>query len=125
MVPDPFCYGHLSISGEETILISFCYNWGMYVHIALYKWKANVSIERIAKALSDIESLADKVPGIIEIITAENISRYNEGYTHVILVRGKDQAAIDAYRSHPDHVVVARQLDTMEERGIGVDFETK
>ncbi|MDQ2972986.1 MAG: Dabb family protein [bacterium] len=67
----------------------------------------------------------DKVPGIVEIITGENTSKYGEGYTHVILVRGENQAALDAYRAHPDHAKVAETIEAMEEHGSGVDFVTK
>lgn len=97
----------------------------MNVHIALYKWKPDVALDEIEQALAEVESLAAKVHGIVEISTAENTSKYREGYTHVILVRGNDQAAIDAYRAHPDHARVAAQLDAMEDVAIGVDFETK
>lgn len=97
----------------------------MNIHIALYKFKDSITDGQIKDTLNAVEALADKVPGIVEISTAENKSRYSEGYTHVILVRGKDQAAIDAYRAHPDHTVVATKLDAMEDHGIGVDFETK
>jgi len=96
----------------------------MNVHIALYKWKQTVTGSEISRALADIKALANKVPGIIEISTAENMSKYSEGYTHVILVRGENQASIDAYRAHPDHVEAARKIEAMEDNGIGVDFET-
>jgi hypothetical protein len=93
------------------------------VHIALYKWKTHVTEKEIATALSAIEALADKVPDIIGISTGKNTSRYSEGYSHVILVRGENQASIDAYRTHPDHQTVVKIIDAMEDRGIGVDFE--
>jgi hypothetical protein len=96
----------------------------MNIHIALYKWKPSARPEDIDRAMQNISSLADKVPGIVDIVTGINTSRYGEGYTHVILVRGKDQAAIDNYRNHPDHTSAASEIETMEERGIGVDFET-
>jgi hypothetical protein len=96
----------------------------MNVHIALYKFRPEITKSRIEKALLKVAALADEIPGIIEISTAENTSKYGEGYTHVILVRGENQKSMDAYRSHPDHQTVARELDAMEERGVGVDFET-
>lgn len=96
----------------------------MNIHIALYKWKPEVTKEQIEVALNDVESLASKINGIIDIVTGLNTSKYSEGYTHVILVRGKDQKAIDDYRAHPDHQKVAKIIDTMEDKGIGVDFET-
>jgi hypothetical protein len=94
----------------------------MNVHIALYKWKPQITEEEIVAALLAVEALAEKIPGIVEISTGRNTSRYSEGYTHVILVRGSNQASIDAYRAHPDHVAVAEKIDTMEDQGIGVDF---
>jgi heme-degrading monooxygenase HmoA len=97
----------------------------MHIHIALYKWKAAATPRQIERALAEIAGLADKVPGVTEISCAENASKYSEGYTHVILVHAKDQAAIDAYRAHPDHQKAAQQIEAMELHGIGVDFDTK
>ena len=95
----------------------------MNIHIALYRWKDTVSQVDISNALTGIEALADEVPGIIDIVTGENTSKYGRGFTHAILVRGKNQQAIDEYRAHPNHVRLARDIDFMEEQGIGVDFE--
>jgi hypothetical protein len=58
----------------------------------------------------------------MEIITGTNTSRYSQGFTHAILVRAKTREAIDAYRIHPDHVAVAKKIESMEADGIGVDF---
>lgn len=96
----------------------------MHVHIALFGWKETATTAEIEEALTTIESLASKVPGIVEIVCRKNNSKYAEGYTHVVLVRGETQEAIDAYRAHPDHVLAARQIEVMEEKGIGVDFES-
>lgn len=97
----------------------------MNVHIALYKFHAAITEKQIGETLTEVEKLADEIPGIVEISTAENVSKYGKGYTHVILVRGRNQQAIDAYRTHPDHQIIAQKSDSMEERGIGVDFETR
>lgn len=97
----------------------------MNIHIALYKWKPEVTPEQINQVLQDVESLAAKVPGILDITTGENTSKYGEGYTHVILVRGENQDAIDAYRNHPDHTKAATLIESMENQGIGVDFSTE
>lgn len=96
----------------------------MHIHIALFNWKKTANTTEINEALATIESLASKVPGIVEIVCRKNESKYSEGYAHVVMVRGETQAAIDAYRTHPDHMIAARQIEAMEERGIGVDFET-
>lgn len=94
----------------------------MNIHIALYRWKESATPEQVHQALKDVEALAPKLPGILDITTGENTSKYSEGYTHVILVRGKDQAAIDAYRNHPGHAKAAAIIESMEDQGVGVDF---
>lgn len=96
----------------------------MNIHVALYRWKPNVSEHQISQAFSVIENLTSKIPGIIEISTGANTSVYNEGYTHVILVRGESSAAINQYRLHPDHILAAHMIDEIEDHGIGIDLKT-
>jgi hypothetical protein len=96
----------------------------MHIHLALYHWKENVSEEKIYQALSQITALEQKIDGIVEITCAKNESQYSEGYTHVILVRARDAKALADYRTHPDHQSAAAMIESMEEKGIGVDFST-
>lgn len=95
----------------------------MIVHIALFRWKDGTSPQDIEKVLADVRALKDKVPGLIDIRCGENYSRWAEGHTHAVIVFAQNQAALDAYRHHPDHADVAKRIESMEERGIGVDFE--
>lgn len=97
----------------------------MQVHIALYHWKEGVTEAQINQALEQIATLEQKIDGIIEISCAKNESKYSEGYTHVILVRGRNAKAMEDYRNHPDHKKGAKLIESMEEQGIGVDFSTK
>lgn len=97
----------------------------MHIHIALYRWKHDATEKMIKQALSVTESLVGRVAGIIEITTAENASKYSEGYSHIIIVKGQDQAAIDAYFTLLNHGKVGRQLDAIEHQSIGVDFVVK
>ncbi|HSH55375.1 MAG TPA: Dabb family protein [Candidatus Limnocylindrales bacterium] len=94
----------------------------MTIHLALYKWKDSATREQIEVVFRTLTALGPKIPGLIGIACAKNESKYNEGYTHVIFVRGKNQTAIDAYRSHPEHLKIASIVESMEDRGIGVDF---
>lgn len=97
----------------------------MTTHIALYKFKDSVTPEQINQVFQELTELQSKVPGLISINCAKNTSKYSEGYEYVILIQGKDQAAIDAYRAHPDHARIAQEIEAMEDKGIGVDFSTK
>jgi hypothetical protein len=95
----------------------------MVVHIALFQWKAGTSDQDIEASLHAVRALKQKVPGLVDVRCGTNFSPWAEGYTHAVIVLAEDRAALDAYRKHPDHEVVARQIERMEERGIGVDFE--
>ena len=35
----------------------------------------------------------------------------------------KDQEALDNYRKYPDHKIVAKEIEKIEEDGLGFDFE--
>ncbi len=95
----------------------------MIVHIALFKWKKGVSKQKIEKSMEDIKKLKNKVDGLIDIVAGENFSKYSEGFTHAVVVLAKDRGALQAYRGHPLHIIVAKEIEKMEERGIGFDFE--
>lgn len=95
----------------------------MNIHIALYRWKDGTSLDDVQKLLDGIEALADKIPGVLSIQSGKNTSKYSEGYTHVILVRAQSAQAVDDYRQHPEHARLATAIDSIEDKGIGVDFE--
>lgn len=95
----------------------------MITHIAIYKFKEDSTEEEINKALLDVKALKDKVSGLSNILVGRNYNRWNEGYTHAIVVLAETQEVLDAYRAHPDHGKVAKVLDEIEDNGIGIDFE--
>lgn len=95
----------------------------MITHIAIYKFKDSVTEEEIDSVLLEVKSLKDKVDGLDNILVGKNYNKWNEGYTHAIVVLAESQDALDAYRAHPDHAKVAEILDKMEDKGIGIDFE--
>lgn len=94
----------------------------MIVHIALFAWKPGVSAREIEEAVGDVRALKNRVRGLIDIRCGENFSKWNDGFTHAFVVTAEDQAALDAYRAHPDHKKVAARLDAMESKSIGFDF---
>jgi len=95
----------------------------MVVHIAIYKWKQNATEKEIEKALDDVRKLKHVLNGIHDIRCGKNFSKWNEGYTHAIIVLAKDREALEGYRNHPDHKEVATIIEKMELSGIGIDFE--
>jgi myo-inositol-hexaphosphate 3-phosphohydrolase len=97
----------------------------MHVHIAIFKWNADADAAAVKKALEEVKALEDKVPGLAGIYVGENTSQWAQGFTHGVVVLGEDEAAIDRYRKHSDHVAVAADIEALEQDGIGVDFASK
>jgi hypothetical protein len=95
----------------------------MVIHIALFAWKQDVAASVVDEALEEVRRLRDKVPGLVSISCGTNVSRWNEGFTHGVVVIAESFSALEAYRNHPDHMVVGKLIDSLEERSIGVDFE--
>ena len=95
----------------------------MIIHVALFSWKPGTKEKEINRALNDVKLLKKKVDGLIDIKCGENFSKWNEGFTHAVIVMAKTRTALDAYRFHPFHKKVADKIEKMEEKSIGVDFE--
>lgn len=97
----------------------------MIIHIAIFKWKKGAKKGKIENAMRDVEKLKSKVPGIVGVRSGKNFSRHGKGFTHVVVVTAKDGKALEEYRNHAGHVKIARKIESMEEDGIGIDFEIK
>jgi Stress responsive A/B Barrel Domain len=95
----------------------------MVIHIALFAWKDSTSSQVILDALEAVRRMQDKVAGLKSIYCGENFSRWNEGFTHAVVVLAESREALEAYRKHPDHVAVGKLIDSMETKSLGVDFE--
>ncbi|PCH92186.1 hypothetical protein COB80_00540 [Candidatus Kaiserbacteria bacterium] len=93
-----------------------------YIHVALFKWKIGTSDKEVRHSLDLVRDVRDRVNGISEIFCGENTSKWAQGYTHIVVVIGATQQAIDEYRSDEVHVEAAKLIEAMELDGIGVDF---
>ncbi len=96
----------------------------MIVHIAVFKWRSNVKKSDVDKILLNVSNLKTKIPGIIDIRCGENFSKHSKGFTHAVVVTAKNNNALQAYREHPEHKIVADKIEKMEEDGMGVDFKS-
>ena len=95
----------------------------MIIHIALFRWKQGTTQETIEKALKQVKSLKHKCEGIIDIFCGENYHKESKGLTHGIVILAKDQESLDRYRQHPDHKIIAKNIELIEEDGLGFDFK--
>lgn len=95
----------------------------MFVHIAIFKWKKGTSNTAVQEALQLVRDVKDRVEGIESILCGENYSKWNQGFTHGVVVTAVSQEAMDMYRADEVHEHAAKLIDAMEEDGIGFDFQ--
>ena len=95
----------------------------MIIHIALFKWRTGVSEEEIVRVMGEIQSLKEKINEVTELYCGKNFSKWSKNYTHAVIVKVKDREALEAYRSHPLHLPVAKRMEELEEDSIGIDVE--
>ena len=75
----------------------------MVEHILLLRWTAAASQEAIDGAMVELGGLKNKIAGIVDLTCGANFSERAEGYTHGLVVRFTDRAALEAYFPHPEH----------------------
>ena len=94
------------------------------VHIVLFRWNEDASAEAIAAAVEGLRGLKETVPGILELSCGENFSERGRGYTHGLVVRFADRAALEVYGPHPNHQhVVQNFISPICAEVVVVDYE--
>lgn len=76
--------------------------------------------EQVREAL---ESLPATVPGIRRLEVGLDVRDKPSNWDLVLTVDLDDLAALEAYRVHPDHVVVADLIASLEHTRMCVDYE--
>ncbi len=75
----------------------------MVEHLVLFKVKDSANQEAIQAMQAALKGLQQAIPGILEITVGANFSERSQGFTHGLLVRFADRAALDTYIPHPAH----------------------
>lgn len=75
----------------------------MVEHIVLFRWTEEASQEAIESALAELRGLKGKIAGVVDLSCGANFSDRAKGYTHGLVVRLTDRAALEAYYPHPEH----------------------
>jgi hypothetical protein len=96
----------------------------MIEHIVLFRWKEEASQEAINNVVAELRKLKGKIPGIVDLTCGTNFSDRAKGYTHGLVVRFKDQAALEAYGPHPEHQRVVQNFITpIRAEILALDYE--
>ena len=91
-------------------------------HMVWVKFNQNINQPEINKHLSELQSLKQKIPGIIDFTLGENFTDRAQGFTHGISVILPDKEALQNYVIHPEHVGVAKALKNDAEV-MALDYE--
>src|ERR1043166_613927 len=96
----------------------------MVEHIVLFRWKEESSDEAIAQAMDALQQLKDRIPGIVDLTCGTNFSERAGGYTHGLVVRFADRAALEVYGPHPEHQhVVQNWINPIRAETLALDYE--
>jgi hypothetical protein len=82
----------------------------MIEHIVLFRWTEGTSQEAMNTAMTELRKLKDKIPGIVDLSCGANFCDRAKGYTHGLVVRFKDRAALESYGPHAEHQSVVQKL---------------
>ncbi len=96
----------------------------MVEHIVLFKWKSEATAEQIAAAIKGLGDLKEQVPNILNLSVGENFTDRGQGFTHGLVVRFPDKAALEVYGPHPAHQhVVQTFINPIRESVLALDYE--
>ena len=96
----------------------------MIEHIVLFKVKAGTPASAVHAMIDGLAGLRTRVPGIVALSVGTNFTDRNKGFTHGLVVRFQDRAALDAYLPHPAHQeVVTNFVRPIIDDVIALDYE--
>ena len=99
-------------------------NKSMIEHIVLFRWTDAASAEAKETVMAELRKLKGKIPGIVELSCGTNFSDRSQGYTHGLVVRFTDRAALQAYGPHPEHQrVVQTFINPIRADILALDYE--
>jgi hypothetical protein len=96
----------------------------MIEHIVLFRWTEGASPEAIDSVVAELRQLKSKIPGVVDLSCGANFSDRAKGYTHGLVVRFKNRAALEAYAPHPEHQrVVQKFITPIRGEVLAIDYE--
>lgn len=93
-------------------------------HIVLFKVSAEATRAQAERMLKEVLALKNVIPGIMSASAGINFSERSKGYTHGLVMRFRDRAALDAYLPHPAHQAVIKEfIQPITTDRLVVDFD--
>lgn len=96
----------------------------MIEHIVLFQWKEDATEAAIEQAMEGLRGLKGQVPNIIDLSCGKNFSDRAGKFTHGLVVRFPDKAALEVYGPHPAHQhVVQNFINPIRADILALDYE--
>jgi hypothetical protein len=96
----------------------------MIEHIVLIRWADQASQVAIDNVMTELRGLKGKIDAIVDLSCGANFSERGQGYTHGLVVRFADRAALNVYISHPEHQrVVQKLINPIRADVLALDYE--
>ena len=95
-------------------------------HIVSWKMNGETAEDRARQAgevAEALRALTESVPGILELNVHLNEFNADANWDVVLVSDHEDQAALDVYATHPDHLAVVALVRERAAGRAGVDFE--
>jgi len=90
----------------------------------LLRWNEKANQQAIDAVMTELRSLKDKMPGILDVSSGANFSERAKGFTHGLIFRFKDRPALEGYLLHPEHQrVVQKFINPIRADALIFDFE--
>lgn len=95
----------------------------MIEHIVLFRFKSDIEDAAKQRLIEELRGLEGRVPSIRSISSGLNFSTRGDGYEAGLVIRFDDQAGLDSYQIHPDHVRVVQDcVKPVVEKVLAVDY---
>lgn len=98
----------------------------MLKHIVMWKLRefaeGKTKTENAVWMKTNLERLVGVIPEIKRLQVGINVSENREAYDAVLISWFEDEAALAAYRVHPEHVKISTYCKQIRESRVVVDF---
>lgn len=95
----------------------------MILHVVLMQPKSEIAAEEMQQVLTQVRTLQQQIPGIVDVQVGQNLSKKHQGYAYGFVMRFVDQAHLQAYAPHPAHQVVSNEIRRVCSQVIDFDLE--
>ncbi len=94
----------------------------MITHVVLLNPKPEIAPDEMQQVLTQVQTLQQSIPGIVDVQTGVNSSVNHQGYTYGFIMRFVDEEHLKAYAPHPAHRVVSDEIRRVSSRVIDFDL---